>query len=57
MEKDQLDDLVVPLFLDLEEAIDEENLALLCLVLGSDEEEDFQPLGPRLDLSDLTSQR
>ena len=38
--------------------IDGEDLALLlALALDSDEEEDTQPVGPRLDLSSFTSQR
>ena len=37
--------------------IDEEDLALSALALDSDEEEDTQPVGPRLDLSSFTSQR
>ena len=58
MEKEKIDDLVMPLLLALEDgAIDEEDLALVCLALDSDEDEEPQPLGPRLDLSDLTSQR
>ena len=58
MEKEKIDDLVMPLLLALEDgAIDEEDLALVCLALDSDEDEEPQPLGPRLDLSDLTYQR